>query len=71
MDHEFGETVIDFEPDLNEVNFRRMEIAKLIEWLNSDDTFDSDIKTMMIDNAEKELKLITSEMKAEFENREE
>ena len=68
MESEFGEMVIDFEPELNEVNFRRMEVAKLIEWLKTDTAFDPDIRTAMIDNAEKEMAFIVDEMNNQFKD---
>lgn len=58
-DIEIGETVIDFDPEINEINFRRMELTKLCLWLDNDESLNAEIRESMLENASNELSYIT------------
>lgn len=63
---EMGEVEINFDPEINEANFRRMELTQLIKWLNEDATFDDDLKSGLVDNAVNELAYINKELRQEW-----
>ena len=60
------ETVIDFDPELNEINFRRYELARLSKWLEDATDVNGDIKAKMIENVNREYNYLTVELVKEW-----
>lgn len=62
FDFDMGATEIDFDPTLNDINQRRMDLMKLRVFLESDTDMNTDLREFSVDNVVAELNYIVQEL---------